>query len=368
MVQPNQTTTHKGVPMTSTKNQALTPRKKRTGTGSRPPTASDVAREAGVSQSAVSRAFTDGASIAPQTRKRIVDAAEQLGYRPSNIGRSLITGKTRIIGLAVGYLDNQFYPALVQELSRAFGSLGYRLLFFDTGDDGDSDPMLEEVLYYRVDALILASAFLSSELAKQCQDAGVPVILLNRKIEGYGVVSVTGDNINGARAIARYLLTLDHERFAFVSGLENSSTSRDREQGFNEFMREKGVVPQRAVGNYSFQGAKLATRNLLSGTYPPDAIFYANDHMAIAGIEVARYEFGLRVGEEISIVGFDDAGPARWQSYDLTTYTQPIGMMAHHVINCVRSMLDGSDDIPENRIIAGELVIRSSTRRHGNNQ
>jgi DNA-binding LacI/PurR family transcriptional regulator len=352
--------------MTSKKKPAISPRKRRTRTDSRPPTASDVARIAGVSQSAVSRAFTAGATVAPRTRQRILEAADLLGYRPSNIGRSLTTGKTRIIGLAIGYSDNSFFPSLIRELSKAFGSLGYRLLLFYTGDDGNSDPVLAEVLNYRVDALILASAFLSSDLASECQSAGTPVVLINRKIDGHGVVSVTADNIGGGRAIAQFLLALGHKRVAFVAGIDSSSTSRDRELGFNELMRARGVVPLRAAGNYTLEGAKRAARGLLAGPDPPDAIFFANDHMAIAGIEVARYEFGLRVGDDISIVGFDDAGPARWQSYDLTTYTQPIAIMVDHVVDCVRSMINGDGPAQEDRIVPGELVIRSSTRRPGN--
>jgi len=126
-----------------------------------------VARLAGVSQSAVSRAFTHGASISRATKERVVEAADKLGYRPNYVARSLATDQTRVIGLAVGYLENQFYPLLLQELSRAFGALGYRLLLFNTGPSGESDPLIEDVLRYRVDALLVASAMLSSHLAEE---------------------------------------------------------------------------------------------------------------------------------------------------------------------------------------------------------
>jgi len=192
---------------------------------------------------------------------------------------------------------------------------------------------------------------------------GIPVVLLNRKVDVDSVSSITGDNFVGGRRIATYLAAQKHERFAFVAGLEESSTSRDREIGFAEGLAMSGQSFERAVGNYSFEGSKLATRKLLASASPPDAIFYANDHMAIAGIEVARYEFGLKVGRDISVVGFDDVPCSSWSAFDLTTYSQPLGRMVDLVTETVLGALDRRAIAPVHAIVEGELVIRSSARR-----
>ncbi|TWB58631.1 LacI family transcriptional regulator [Nitrospirillum viridazoti] len=325
------------------------------------PTAYDVATHAGVSQSAVSRAFTEGASIAPATRDRVLKAAAELGYRPNLIARSLITRQSRTIGVVVGYLENQFYPQLLQALSHAFQADGYRLLLF-TSPPGSGDPVVADMLSYRVDAVILASVMLSSHLAEECRAAGIPVLLLNRKTDSPTVSSVTGDNEGGGRAIANYLLAMGHRRFGYVAGLESSSTSRDREAAYRAVLEPQGFGVARAVGHYDHMGAKIATRALLASGQAPDAIFYANDHMAMAGLEVARFEFGLVPGRDLSIVGFDNVGAAAWSSFDLTTYSQPIDRMVSMVVGATLDQISHPQAEPVRAVVEGGLIIRASTR------
>jgi DNA-binding LacI/PurR family transcriptional regulator len=329
-----------------------------------PATAHDVARVAGVSQSAVSRAFTPGGRVAPDTRARIVAAAEQLGYRPNRLARSLITRRSNIIGVAMGYLENQFYPQALEALSRRLRGHGFQVLLFSTDPGNHADPAIAEVLQYHVDALVLASTTLSSRLAADCKAAGVPVVLLNRTTSASGVCSVTGDNAEGGRTIAAFLAAGGHRRFAFMAGLENSSTSRDREAAFTDWLRANGLPPpQRAVGSYDFAITMQATRDLLKRkSERPDAIFCANDHTAIAVLEVIRHEFGLRVPQDIAVVGFDDVGAARWPSFSLTTYSQPIDPMIDGVVDLITSLLGRDAGRARHLRIPGELVVRGSTR------
>jgi DNA-binding LacI/PurR family transcriptional regulator len=326
-------------------------------------TAMQVARLAGVSQSAVSRAFTPGASVADATRAKIAKAAQSLGYRPNLLARSLITRQSRIIGVAVAYMGNQFYPQLLQALSALLHAAGYRILLFTPEPSAEGDPVLEEVLRYRVDALILASTSLSSHLAEECARAGVPVVLVNRKSAFANVSSVTGDNRRGGARIAEFLLAGGHQRLCFLAGLEDSSTSRDREAGFVRRLKQFGApAPERAIGHYSWAEAAAAVRSLLSRKQRPDAIFCANDHMAFAAIETARAEFGLRMGKDISIIGFDDVGLAAWPSFSLTTFSQPIEAMAQRVVEMVTALLRGPGSAPVQEIVPGELVVRGSAR------
>lgn len=330
---------------------------------SRPITAVDVAQLAGVSQSAVSRTFTPGASVAPRTREKVLNAAKTLGYRPNLIARSLITRRSRIIGVAMGYLQNLLYPDVLEALSRKLQDLGYHILLFTAPPDGDADPVLEEVMRYQVDGLILASTTLSSALAQECRQIGVPVVLFNRTTRAASIESVTGSNRVGGRAIADLLVAGGHRRFAFVAGLENSSTNRDRERGYREGLAVHGIDRiQRVVGNYDWDRAGLAADELFGARRPPDAVFCASDHMAFAVLEAARHRHGLRVPEDVSIVGFDDVTPARWPSFGLTTYAQPVSAMVAAVIEVVQNRLHYPESATRRIVVPGDLIVRDSAR------
>ncbi|WP_431282474.1 LacI family DNA-binding transcriptional regulator [Humitalea sp. 24SJ18S-53] len=316
-----------------------------------------------MSQSAVSRTFTPGASVAPAMREKVLEAARVLGYRPNLIARSLITRRSRIVGVAVGYLRNQFYSEVLEVLSERLQARGYHLLLFIAPQRGDADPQLEEVLHYQVDALVLLSATLSSRLAAECCANGVPVVLFNRTTRGAGIESVTGDNLAGGRRVAEFLVAGGHEHFAFVAGLADSSTGRDRERGFREGLAAHGVTRiERVEGDYDFEQAGRAADALFARPQRPDAVFCANDHMAFAVMDAARRRHGLRVPEDVSIIGFDDVGPAHWAGYDLTTYSQPVGPMVEAAVALLEARLADSAAPAQHVVVPGELVVRGSAR------
>ena len=325
-------------------------------------TATDVARRAGTSQSAVSRVFTPGASVSPDLREKVMEAARSLGYRPNALARSLITRRSRIVAVAMANLGNQFYPLVLEALSARLQAEGYQILLFTADPDTPSDPVIEQVMRYQVDAVVLASTGLSSALARECRSLGVPVVMFNRTTDDPDLSCVTGDNERGGRSVAAFLAAGGHRRPAFIAGLEGSSTNRDRERGFALGLAEAGLAaPARALGHYTYEGAAEATRMLLR-KIRPDAIFCANDHMAIACIEVARHEFGLSVPNDLSVIGFDDVGPARWRSYDLTSFSQPLGPMVDATIGMLLEFMD-DPTLPVRRVVVdGELVVRGSAR------
>jgi len=325
----------------------------------RPSTAYDVARAAGVSQSTVSRAFTPGASISPQTLEKVVSAAKSLGYQPNLIARTLITRRSNIIGLALAHMDNEFYAMLLNALNDELAPLGRRLLLFSGDPRGESDPMLSEILKYQVDAIILASTTLSSSLAEDCRAAGIPIILINRASAAKGVSTITGDNIVGACMIADFLMRGGHRQLAVVAGLENSSTSREREEAFIRQVVSAGHSrPYRAVGHYQADATRAAVRQLLAGPNAPDGIFCANDFMAFVAIEVARYEFGLDVGRDISIIGFDNVQSAASPCWALTTFSQPVRAMAQ----AASMLIQSGEEIELHQRVPGELIVRGSAR------
>jgi DNA-binding LacI/PurR family transcriptional regulator len=326
-------------------------------------TSSQVAEHAGVSQSAVSRTFTPGASISPKTRSKVLAAAKELGYRPNAIARSLITNRSRIIAVVMSYLENLFYPDVLEELGRRLAAENYHVLLFTGFKDRDSDPVFDQLMQYRVDGIILASTSLSSQLSEECTVAGIPVVLFNRTTEKATASSVTTRNIEGGRLLGEFLVAGGHTSFGYIAGLENSSTNRDRFEGFRAALAESGFN-EIAIryGNYSRSDAEAAARDLLSLKSRPQAIFVANDHMAVAVMDVARYEFGLSIPDDLSIVGYDDVGPARWPSYGITTVTQPIGPMVEATVDILMDQIASGEIEPQHKLISGELIVRTSAR------
>ena len=330
--------------------------------GRRPVTAHDVARLAGVSQSAVSRTFTKGASVSPDTRRKVEEAAASLGYRPNLLARSLITRRSSLIGVAIAGMANPFYARVLESLSAAFEQLGYRILLFSMANNEDSDPVLEEILRYQIDGLVLVSASLSSRFAEECRTIGLPVVLFNRTNDSTSVSSVTSDNLTGSRTIARFLLAGGHQRLAFVAGKQSSSTNRDREAGFTGYLQEQGrPLPLREVGDYTFDGALAATRRLLDLDLPPDAIFCANDLMALAAIN-ACHERGMQPGRDVSIVGFDDLPQGQWPIFGLTTFEQPLAEMIGRAVNIICAQLADPGISAIQEVLPGKMIVRRTAR------
>jgi len=328
-----------------------------------PVTSSQVAEHAGVSQSAVSRTFTPGASISPKTRAKVLAAAKELGYRPNAIARSLITNRSRIIAVVMAYLENLFYPDVLEELGRRLSAENYHMLLFTGFKDRDSDPVFDQLMQYRVDGIILASTSLSSELAAECAVAGIPVVLFNRTTERDETSSVTTRNREGGRLLGEFLIAGGHTSFGYIAGLENSSTNRDRFGGFREALAAHGITDiEVRTGNYSRSEAEAAARELLALPRRPQAIFVANDHMAVAVMDVARHEFGLSIPQDLSIVGYDDVGPARWPSYGITSVTQPIAPMVEATVDILMDQIHSGEIEPQHKVLPGELIVRGSAR------
>ena len=326
-------------------------------------TSLDVAKKIGVSQSAVSRVFTPGASVSNAMQDKVLKAANELGYRPNMLARSLNTGKSRIIGLVVSYLDNQFYPNVLESLSSKLQESGYHILIFIASNSTKNlDQVLTEILDYQVDGIIMASVELSSVISKKIDATGIPVILLNRSLDNKRFSSVTSNNYLGGKKIANFLIKGGHRKISHIAGNEKASTQRDRETGFIDGLKENGVdLFSREIGNFALEEASLATRKMFSSIDFPDAVFVANDHMAFAVMDVLRMELGLKIPEDVSVIGYDDVKISSWPSYDLTTVRQPINNMVDRRISLLVSQLEANN--PAKQIeIDSELIVRSSAK------
>ncbi|MBB5515553.1 DNA-binding LacI/PurR family transcriptional regulator [Rubricella aquisinus] len=326
-------------------------------------TSGDVARLAKVSQSAVSRTFTPGASVSAKTREKVEAAARELGYRPNALARAMISGRSRTIALLVAYLDNQFYPIVLEQFSRAVQDRGYRVLLFMT-DPGNQDAVVEDMMQYQVEAVVMASATLSTGLAQECERAGIPVVLFNRYVPGSPASSVTTDNRAGGRLVADLFLRAQHERIAYIAGAEDSSTNRDREFGFLEGLAAGGKhLHSRAVGGYTFAQAAQAARTLFTQKERPDAVFVGNDHMAFAVLDVLRHELDLVVPREVSVVGFDNVPESGWKGYDLTTVEQPADAMIRETARILFRQLEERQVEKEDAVLPCRLIERGTTHQ-----
>jgi DNA-binding LacI/PurR family transcriptional regulator len=330
-------------------------------------TAHEVAARAGVSRSVVSRFFTPGASVSPRTAERIAQAAAELGYRPNVLARSLITGRSRIIGLVVAYLENHFYPLVLERLSNALQERGHHILvFMAPGTRGDVDDVVAEILDYQVDGIVFASVSLSSQLTLRCQAAGVPVVLFNRLQDIEGISAVSSDNFGGGRRVAEFLVAGGHRRIAYIGGAEGTSTQRDREAGFRAGLAAAGRgVAVRATGDYDRETTRRVTRDLFDvpAESRPDCVFVANDHMAIVTLDVLRFELGLSVPRDVSVVGFDDVPPAGWPAYDLTTVRQDADRMVAETVRILLDHIESPGATPSRVVTEAPLVLRGSARR-----
>ena len=328
----------------------------------KPVTSIDVARKAGVSQSAVSRTFTQGAAVSDATRRKVMDAAKALFYRPNAIARTLSTNRSRIIGVVLSTLDNQLYPLVVEQLSRALQSHSFHvMLFFAEGRD-DVDSALTQLMTYQLDGVVLAATTLSSRLARECVDAGIPVVMFNRSAEGAQTNSVTSNNVEGGRIAGQHLIEQGHQRIAFIAGREDASTNRDRETGLLQALQQAGLsLYRRANGNYEHATAAAATRAMFRGKDLPDAVVVASDYMAFAVLDTLRYELGLRVPQDVAVISFDDVPLASWPAYNLTTVAQSIPAMVSSTVNLLLDQLAGRCEATLDVRVACRLVVRATT-------
>ena len=310
------------MPATMTKRRKIAKRRVRS------VTAELLGKRLGLSQSTVSRAFTDAASIHPDTRERVINEAHSLGYQPNILARSLITRRTNIIAVVMASLIDPFYPLVLDELAQRIQSSGLQVLLFIIPPEKHVDDVLPSLLQYKVDAILITSATVSSRVASVCAAQQIPVVLFNRYIPGLKVAAICCDNVAGGRAVAEYLYETAHVRPAYVGGERDATTNLDRARGFTERLAELGVLlhAHEIGGAFSYDAGYKAADRLVRKNIRPDSIFFASDVMAVGGIDAIRAA-NLRVPDDISVIGFDDVPMANWPAYALTTVRQPIAQM-----------------------------------------
>jgi len=327
----------------------------------RPPSSIDVARAAGVSQSAVSRAFTPGAKIAEATRARVMAAAEALGYRPNLLPKILQTNRSGIVAVVVGGFYNPYFAMTLEAFSKALTAAGRQMLLVRVDSDRILDGVVDQLAGYRVDAVVSALALTSQEAADQLSKLRIPIVTLNSDLAGDWIRSVSSDNFAAGEAAARLLHARGGTRFGFVAGPADSPAQVAREAGFAHGLAALALpLAVRAGGGYDYASGAEAARTLFAGVDRPDALFCANDLAAFGVIDTLRETFGLKVPDDVLLVGYDNLDMAAWAPYRLTSFDQDIEALVATAMELL-SLEAGATCVA--RVVLSQLVERESTRR-----
>ncbi|MGO1057877.1 LacI family DNA-binding transcriptional regulator [Planococcus sp. FY231025] len=322
-------------------------------------TAKDVAKLAGVSQSSVSRVYFEGAKVSAKTRAKVLAAAEELGYHPNEFARSLITNRTKIIGLVMKGVQNPFYPQVLKQFTTAFKKLGYSVLFVHTQNEELQREDVETLLNYNVAGVIITDATMSLTVAEDFRANRIPLVFFNRKLNTGGFYSVCCNNLNASREVARYLIGKGSKDFAYISGNSDTSTSREREEGFVEVLEQSGIPYRIYQSDYTYEGGFKTALDMLEGGHLPAAIFAGNDIMALGVIDALRKK-SVRVPRDTKVIGFDNIDMAGWPGYGLTTWEQPIEKMVEETINYLMDEIEEYKGFGRALEIEGRLVERET--------
>ncbi|NTS31846.1 substrate-binding domain-containing protein [Phyllobacterium sp. BT25] len=328
--------------------------------------ADDVAKRAGVSRSAVSRTFTPGASVSEETRQRVMQAAEALGYHVNQLARGLMRSESGIVCLVVSEMDTPYRARLVRALTHELQLAGKISMLINTDrSDGSVDTALRQTLHYRADASILLSGLPDKAITKLCLDSGQRIVLINRDDEIEGPFRINLDDGVAARVAVSAFLRAGCRRLAFANSAVGTPSLMAREQGFVAAARDFGLdVTVVRHGNTVYESGRTIGRTLFSGLEPPDAVFCVNDLMAFGLMDAARHEFGRRIPDDLCVVGFDDIEQSGWSSYALTTFTQPVDEI---VRNSIAWLVNG-DASSRSAFLHAPLIWRKTirgTRRNG---
>lgn len=321
-------------------------------------TAREVAARAGVSVSAVSRAYRTDGPISDQKRKAILAAATELGF-VSNVDKVIAQSAKNTIAMVVSELHNPFYPVAIDALTKLLTELNLKSIVHVVPDSDDLDTVVRQVLDFRTEGVIFASAPLESKLARKCREHGVPAVLLNRVQTDASMMAVCCDNYGGASQIARRFLDGGRRRIGFIGGRRNTSTHLERMSGFCNQLEEAGrPVRHHFDGDFDYQRAYAAAQELLGLRPLPDAVFCANDFMAIALLDAAR-ALQVAIPDDLAVIGFDDIPMASWEAYQLTTMRQPLRRMLRQAVDMIITA-DPTVQRGDIRVIAADLQERKS--------
>lgn len=325
----------------------------------------EVAERARVSVSTVSHVLNGTRNVSQSTRESVLKAIEELEYQPNLLARSLKMRRTFTIGLLISDIQNTFFTSVVRGIEDVALGRGYHLFLCNTDEDAArEDEYLEELAKKRVDGLIVASSAPRRNDAKRLRAENVPFVFMDREIEGVNADVIRVNNQLGMTLIAEHLANLGHERIAMVSGPLDTASGYERYQGLRTALAELGINLEDSsvrFGDFRTASGREGASELLRLSPPPTALVIANNQMTLGAL-LAIQELGLRIPDDISVVGFDDPEWAPLTNPPLTTIAQPAYEMGVRTMRLLLDRIEGNSDGNARRVLLEPwLVVRKST-------
>lgn len=325
-------------------------------------TSHDVALAAGVAQSTVSRCFTPDSNVSDATRERVKEIAAGLGYVPNALARSLITQRSNMIAVIATRFTMRGNPDLIYTLGETLAAAGKSVMLVTVANDWPNDDALRGALEYPIDGLI-SCAMLRGETVEQFKARGVAMLFYNRSPPAARIDWIKTDNEAASADLAERLHRAGHRRFLCVAGPQDAPVSGERVCGFTARLAALGVRHTPVLhADYAYEGGKAAFLAYLAGHAMPDAVFCANDQLAMGVLDACRFELKLAVPADISVAGFDNVPEAARPTYDLTSVRQNSVAMARRAVELVLRRIANPGAAARREMVAGQLMTRGSAR------
>ena len=327
----------------------------------KPPTIVDVAKRAGVSKSLVSLVLRDAPNVSDQKRAAVARAMREIGYRPNAVARSLVRRRSHVIGVMVSDLHNPYFTEVIDGIEAAAREAGYHALFNSGGRTAAGEAVaIDTLLQQRTDGIVMAGPVLDAGRMARVA-AAVPVVVVARNARSDDLDSIANDDRMGARLAVDHLVSLGHRAIAHVDG-GTGAGSPQRRSGFLQAMAGHGLAGSATVvrGSFTEEGGREGVRALLRGRERPTAIFVSNDLAAVGALD-ALDDHGLRVPDDVSLVGYDNIALAGLGHIDLTTIDQPRREMGESAVRLLVERRDGGRRRARHLVVAPSLVVRGSS-------
>ncbi len=324
--------------------------------------AKDVAIVANVSLSAVSRTFTPGASVSPETRARILAVADDLGYRPNILARGLITRRTQLVAVVMLRADSPFFWQFLSKLNHSLSLEGQRMLLMLIDARDEADEALEQALDYSVDGMIFVSSAPSRTAARKAARAPAPIVVLDRADAAPGTSLVWTDGPSIAAKVAAVFIAEGRRQAVAISGFKGEPQPKEL-LAFCALMEAATGRPTPLIETgTTYEDGVAAAHALLKGPRPPDAVFTATDYLAIGFQDAARLQLSVDVPEALSIIGLGDTAQSEWMSHAITTIHPPVDILVRTAVATLIERIEDPKKRASHASIDCEVVFRQSTR------
>lgn len=329
-------------------------------------TIKDIAEAANVSVTTVSRVLNDKPDVSPNTRNKVLEKINELGYKPNSIARGLALKKTNTLGLIIPDISNPFFPDIARGVEDMANKKGYSIIFCNTDNEQKKEKEAIELMKEKqVDGILLSLSTTNKDELKKLRNVKYPVVQIDRKIPDIDYPSITIDNYKSAYTATKHLINFGHQKIAHITGDLGTITGYKRLEGFKDAMNEANLNIKDSYikkGNYSKKSGYENMLELLKNNNPPSAVFIANDLMAVGAYQ-AVFAFDLSIPEDISIIGHDNIDVTKLVNPTLSTMAQPKYKLGHKAVQLLIKEIESNNLSNEEIILTTDFKNRNSTRR-----